>query len=313
MYNIYRLNYKRRIDIAYVSPYTIHTISMPSHKYGDITMTSFIINVLIILGICILLTGLYIFLIAPRMFKKPSATPFMNHHYAHRGLFNNETNAPENSLAAFKLAVCNGYGIEFDIQLTKDNIPVVFHDATLKRMCGISGKVRDYTLSELKQLKLADSNETIPALNEAGTDINGQVPLIIEYKLYDTSAKVCELSSHILSSYKGIYCIESFHPLALMWYKKNEPHIMRGQLCMKFWKEPAYKGQLIYLLLSNLVSNVVTRPDFIAYKHSDATNISRRICAKLGALSVAWTIKSPKEFDFAKKHFDLFIFDSFRL
>jgi glycerophosphoryl diester phosphodiesterase len=60
---------------------------------------------------------------------------------AHRGF---SAIAPENTLAAFELAIARGaHSIEFDIQLSADNVPVIFHDATLDRITGVSGKVRE--------------------------------------------------------------------------------------------------------------------------------------------------------------------------
>ena len=105
----------------------------------------------IVLIVVVVLILLYLFLIAPRLFKKPDSTPYMGVHYAHRGLFDNKSDAPENSLAAFQKAVDAGYGMELDVQLSKDQKLVVFHDATLKRMCGVEGNVWDYTLEELKK------------------------------------------------------------------------------------------------------------------------------------------------------------------
>lgn len=268
-------------------------------------------TLIIILIVLVILFVLYLFLIAPRMFGKPDRTPLYGVLYAHRGLFDNKTDAPENSLPAFRKAVEAGYGIELDVQLTKDNVLVVFHDASLKRMCGVDGNVWEYTLEELQQFKLADSNETIPTFKDVLATVDGKVPLIIEYKLDVAQTKVCELANEMLSTYTGSYCIECFHPLAVMWYRKHRPDVIRGQLCMEYWKEEKYKGNLMFLMLSYLVTNVVTRPDFIAYQHSDASNLSRRIDAKLGALSVCWTIKNQEQFEEAKKHFDLFIFDSF--
>lgn len=59
-----------------------------------------------------------------------------------------------------------GYGIEMDIQLTKDKVPVVFHDFTLKRICGKEGKVCDYTFQELRELRLCGSEEKIPEFSQ---------------------------------------------------------------------------------------------------------------------------------------------------
>lgn len=268
-------------------------------------------TVLHIFIVVLVLVILYLLLVAPRMFGRPDRTPLYGVLYAHRGLFDNKTDAPENSLPAFRKAVDAGYGIELDVQLSKDGIPVVFHDASLKRMCGIDGNVWEYNLAELKQMKLADSNATIPTFEEVLATVGGKVPLIIEYKLDVAQTKVCELVNEMLLRYNGVYCIECFHPLALLWYRKHRPDIVRGQLCMEYWKEEKYRGNLLFLLLSYLVTNVATRPDFIAYQHSDASNLSRRIARRLGALSVAWTIKSQEQLETARKHFDLFIFDSF--
>lgn len=261
----------------------------------------------------LILVAIYLFLVAPRIINKPDRSALVGVHYAHRGLFDNETEAPENSLNAMKKAVEAGYGIEFDIQLTKDDVPVVFHDASLKRMCGVDGKIWEYTLEELRQMKLADSRQTIPTLEEVLAVVEGKVPLIIEYKMDRADTKVCELGNAILQQYRGPYCMESFHPFAVRWYRKNRPDIVRGQLSQNFKGDKTYGGTPLGFMLTNLLFNFLTRPDFIAYKHSDAGNFSRRLCAEMGALSVAWTIKSQEQYEKAKPYFELFIFDSFIL
>jgi glycerophosphoryl diester phosphodiesterase len=128
-----------------------------------------IIKVIGIILLIILL--LYLFLILPRMWGRPAREPHLHVLYAHRGLFDNHSDAPENSMAAFRLAVEAGYGIELDVQTTKDGVPVVFHDFTLRRMARfpdgevpveaelnedgtpvVPGKICDYTWEELSQL-----------------------------------------------------------------------------------------------------------------------------------------------------------------
>ncbi len=266
----------------------------------------------VLLIVIIILLVLYLFLVAPRMINRADRTPFMKHKfYAHRGLFDNESDAPENSLAAFKKAVDAGYGMEMDVQLTKDNKLVVFHDATLKRMCGVEGNVWDYTLEELQQLRLAESKERIPTFEEVLNLVAGRVPLIVEYKLDRPLTKVCELANELLSQYKGDYCIESFHPFALMWYKKHRPDVLRGQLSgnlKEYAKTP--KMKIFYTLVTYLLTNVLTRPDFIAYDHLYVNNISRRVCKWLGALLVTYTVKSVERYEEVKNDFDLFIFDT---
>ena len=269
----------------------------------------------VLLIIIIILLALYLFLTAPRMINRADRTPFMKQKfYAHRGLFDNESDAPEISLTAFGKAVDAGYGIEMDVQLTKDDKLVVFHDATLKRMCGIEGNVWDYTLEELQQFRLAKSKERIPTFEEVLNLVAGRVPLIVEYKLDRPLTKVCELANELLNRYQGDYCIESFHPFALMWYKKHRPDVLRGQLSGNMAKETKNpKQKKVYTLVTYLLTNVLTRPDFIAYDHRYVNNISRRVCRWLGALSVTYTVKSVERYQEIQKEFDLFIFDSCRL
>lgn len=264
-----------------------------------------------IIIVLLIIIFVYLFLIAPRLVQKPDRTPLYGVHYAHRGLFDNESDAPENSLNAIRRAVEAGYGIEFDVQLSKDDVPVVFHDASLKRMCGVDGKVWEYTLEELQKMKLANSNQTIPTLKQVLQVVQGQVPLIIEYKMDRVDTKVCKLGNEVLANYKGVYCMESFHPFAVQWYRQNRPDVIRGQLSQDFSKTK-YKG-IQYWLMTHLLLNFLTRPDFIAYNHKDANQLSRRICKLMGALSAAWTIKNEEQYQKAKEQFDLFIFDSFIL
>ncbi|TQS74484.1 glycerophosphodiester phosphodiesterase [Ornithinibacillus gellani] len=69
---------------------------------------------------------------------------------AHRGA---SKHAPENTMPAFELAYQAGAeGIETDVQLTKDCIPVIIHDEQLRRTTNGKGLIKDYTISELKQL-----------------------------------------------------------------------------------------------------------------------------------------------------------------
>ena len=254
---------------------------------------------------------LYLLAIMPRMWHRPDRRPFQGVLYAHRGLHDNEGEAPENSMKAFCRAVEAGYGIELDVQLSKDKVPVVFHDFTLERVCGVEGKVCNYTYEELQKLRLFHSQERIPSFEEFLKMVGGRVPLIVEYKVEWTDVMVCPLADRLLQKYKGVYCIESFNPLALLWYRKHRNGIMRGQLSDAFLQEEGLKG-LLYFVLEHMLLNFATKPDFIAYNHKYYWTLSRQICKKrYRGLAVAWTIKSQKELEARRKDFDLFIFDSF--
>jgi len=259
----------------------------------------------------ILLILLYLFLIMPRMTARPDASPLMGRYYAHRGLHDNRSDAPENSMAAFKKAVDAGYGIELDVQLTRDRIPVVFHDESLERVCGVKGNVRDYTFEELQAFRLLSSDERIPLFADMLALVGGKVPLIVEIKIHENADEVCSKVDALLRNYKGPYCMESFHPLAVTWYRKNRPEVIRGQLSCRFSK-PGKRESFSRMLVHHLLTNVIARPDFIAYCHTDKSNFSRVLCRRLfRALSVAWTVKSQEQLDACKNDFDLFIFEQF--
>ena len=261
--------------------------------------------------ILLILPVLYLLEIMPRITKRPDYTPLKGWHYAHRGLHDNKGDAPENSMAAFRKAVEQGYGIELDVQLTKDRIPVVFHDETLKRVCGVPGKVRDYTYQELQQFRLCQSEERIPLFADFLEMVNGTVPLIIEIKIHEDAAVVCSIADELIKNYKGIYCIESFHPFAVKWYKDHRPEVIRGQLSGNLGT-PDKPESLVYKMVHYLITNFLCRPDFIAYDHRNKQNLSRLICRKVfGTLSVAWTIRSQEELEKNKRDFDLFIFEGF--
>lgn len=262
-------------------------------------------------GILVVLLLLYLIAIMPRIRRRPDCTPLMGNYYAHRGLHNNKSEAPENSMAAFQKAVQAGFGIEMDVQLTKDLIPVVFHDESLKRVCGVPGNVRDYTFEELQQFPLCGSQERIPKFQDFLNLVHGQVPLIIEIKIHEDVDKVCTAVDQILNPYQGVYCMESFNSYAVNWYHKNRPEVIRGQLSSNFRKE-GIKESMAHILVHYLLINFIAQPDFIAYNHLFRSNLSRILCRKLyGILSVAWTIRSQEELDQNRNHFDLFIFQDF--
>ena len=157
----------------------------------------------LLLIICILLL-LYLFLLHPRM-RRPDADIFRGCFFAHRGLHDGNVSVPENSLAAFSRAVENGYGIEMDVQLSADGIPVVFHDATLSRMCSIDRRVDSMTFDELRRLSLADSSEHIPSFEEALQLIAGRVPLLVEIKMDRIDFNIPQKIDSLLSSYTVSY------------------------------------------------------------------------------------------------------------
>ncbi len=226
---------------------------------------------------------------------------------AHRGLYNSEKEIPENSITAFKKAVEKGYGIEFDIRLTRDKEVVVFHDASLLRMCGIDKKVYDLTLNQLKEYNLLNTNEKIPTLKEFLEAVGENTMLFVEVKADGYSAyDIFSAAREILKDYKGEYCVQSFDPRILKCYRKHQPEIIRGQLSVG-----SYKRGFIICLLSCLLANFISRPHYVAYRYDNRNNIFFKLTKLLGAYSQCWTVRTPEELQDAKKHYDIFIFENF--
>ena len=167
-----------------------------------------------------------------------SVKDFDGWFYAHRGYHGGKNSeAPENSLAAFERAVENGFGAELDVHLLKDGNLAVLHDSALKRMCGRKGIVEDLSLEDLAGCSLGKSSQTIPTFQQVLEVFAGRTPLIIELKPVGNNADaLTEAVCHVLENYKGVYCIESFDPRVLMWLRKNRPDILRGQLSMNYMK-----------------------------------------------------------------------------
>lgn len=268
----------------------------------------------ILLTVFIVLILLFVVLVAPRTIGSASLEHMQGYHYTHRGYHDGNVNIPENSLASFVAAIDAGYGIELDVQLSADKIPMVFHDADLERICGVQGKVWDYTCAELQQMKLFGTDETIPTLAEALALIDGQVPILLEYKMDKVDTDVCAYSHEILKDYDGPYAIQCFHPFALFWYRRNANDVPRGIIAKNFIRENREKGEksdIIDFLTTNLMLNVIGYPDFIAYDWQDADYFALKLTRLMGAPTSTWTLKDPAHYEAVKGEFDLYTFEGF--
>ena len=244
--------------------------------------------------------------------RKDWINSFKTFYIAHRGLFDNKTDAPENTMLAFKRAVDAGYGIELDVQITKDKQIVVTHDYNLKRICDKDILIKDLSYKEFCKYKILNSDESIPLFTDVLKLVNGKVPLIVEIKTESDYKEVTKLTSDILSSYTGEYCIESFSPYVVGWLKRNKPEIIRGQLSSDFIIKKFYKSAFKNWALTNMVYNIFSKPDFIAYNHKYGDKKCIKFWKKiLGLSTIAWTVKSQEELTQALKMFDVAVFDSF--
>lgn len=270
----------------------------------------------VLLIILLVLAVLFTVLIAPRTIGQADLSAMEGCHYAHRGYHDGNVAVPENSLASFQAAIDAGYGIELDVQLSSDKVPMVFHDADLARACGVEGKIWDYTSAELQQMQLFGTEETIPTLEETLALIDGQVPILVEYKMDKVDTDVCAYSHELLKDYGGAYAVQSFHPFALFWYRQNAKDVPRGILAKNFLREAEENGEkasVVDFLTTNLMLNVIAYPDFIAYDYQDADYYALKLCRLMGAKTSTWTLKDPAHYEQVEGQFDLYTFEGFAM
>lgn len=269
----------------------------------------------ILIGIAISLASVAVILIAiyllvlVRPTKKTKPNKALLCDYAHRGLHNGK-DAPENSLAAFEAACRAGYGIELDVQLSRDGTVMVFHDYTLIRMTGCDKKLSELDANELTALTLGESDQKIPTFEEVLSLVDGRVPLLVELKGENFDTSLCAKVADMLRNYRGLYCIESFNPLLIGNMKKQMPEIFCGLLYTNVCRDKE-KNSILNIALTAMALNVVAKPDFIAFNKVDRDSLPVKITTQLfGAPKFVWTVNTPEELDTAHKNGELPIFEN---
>jgi len=232
-----------------------------------------------------------------------------NRPISHRGLHNIYNGVVENSISAFKESIKHNLPIELDIHLTKDNQIIVFHDYDLKRLTIETEYIKEVDKDYLSNIKLLDTNDTIPTLIEVLELVNGQVPILIEIKPQEVVGPLENALNELLKSYTGEVAIQSFDPYSVLWFKKNNPKILRGQLSCSYTIDidlsPFKK-----FLYKNLLLNFMTKPDFIGYDVEHLDNIMVKFNRRIMKIPIlAWTIKNKDDFDKAKMGADNIIYE----
>lgn len=263
--------------------------------------------VLTILIIAAALILSFLFLTAPGFASKKKKAPYRKGRIAHRGLYAADQSVPENSIKAFSAAAEAGYGAELDVRLSADGEVVVFHDDTLARACGDGRRVDELTLEELRKLSLFGTEQRIPLFSEALAVTAKDRPLVVEVKNGARNKELCEKTLALLRGYDGEYCIESFNPFIVAWFRFHAPDILRGQLTQtpsEFEKADVKKPRAF--ILGCVLFDFAARPQFIAHRIGKKT-FPVRLAEALGALKIGWT--SHKKDD--ERGFDAVIFEHY--
>lgn len=232
-------------------------------------------------------------------------------NYTHRGLHSSD--APENSLEAFQRAVSAGYGSELDVHLLADGKLAVIHDSLLKRVCNKEGRIEELGEDDLAQCFINGTEHTVPLFSQVLEVYDGKAPLIVEIKPYKNVNVLCQKVAEILDNYQGVFCVESFDPRCVYWFRKNRPEYIRGQLTENYFHNKNSKlPAVLKVLLYAVVFNFMTYPDFVAYRFPERKHLSHYICRKLWrAESVSWTLETKEQYDIALSEDLIPIFEGF--
>ena len=214
---------------------------------------------------------------------------------------------PENSISAFLKANKVKLPIELDVQLTKDDQLVVFHDKSLKRLVGVDKNIYDCTYEEIKKYKLNKTNEGIPLLKEVLDLIDGSSYLDIEIKHYKSPFKLVKMVNKLMQGYIGEYQIKSFNPLIPYLYKKLNPQIKCGVLVGNLNKTKLPRFVKKFLLELRYLR--FYKPDFVAYSIDDIKDDIIKLINKKNIDLHLFTIDTKEKLRKAQKLCDTIIFE----
>lgn len=235
---------------------------------------------------------------------------------AHRGLHDRANGIIENTCGAARAAIKHGYAIECDVGLSGDEELIVFHDDLLERLTNGSGDIASHPLAQLKALKLKDTDEHIPTLEEFLTVINNQVPLVLEIKSrFDGETEIVRLIANILRAYKGRVAIKSFDPELVIAARALMPDRPRGFIGESLYDDPEWNflstsQKQRFIALDDFDAMA---PDFLSWYIQDLDHPTVQMARNsLGLPVMSWTIRTQENRDKAKKFADQMVFEGFQ-
>ena len=186
---------------------------------------------------------------------------------------------PENTLRSFRRALDLGVAaVELDVQLTRDGRLAVIHDETLDRTTNGHGRVRDFTLADLKKLD-AGRGEPIPALEEVLELAKGRAHLAVELKQPEAAPALLEVfRKH--RAFDAASVISFWHP-AVKALKEEEPRLHTGVLMVGCPADPA--GLAHAARADSLVLN---------YRYLDRELVEAAHRREIGV--IVWNIDDPE-------------------
>ncbi|MFV0244145.1 MAG: glycerophosphodiester phosphodiesterase family protein [Qingshengfaniella sp.] len=240
---------------------------------------------------------------------------FLDRPIAHRGLHNSTQRVAENSRAAARAAIAQGYGIECDVQLSSDGVAMVFHDTDTTRLTGHGGRVRKREAVNLSLMRLLNGDEGIPTLADFLTTVDGQAPLLIELKdqTGTLSAGPDDLERAVaadLASYGGPVAVMSFNPHMVAAFGRHAPDIPRGHVTDPF-TPVAWPGIAEDRLRELAILPRLNQAAFISHNHTDLDRPEIAAFRASGRPVLCWTIRSFAQETAARQFADNITFEGY--
>jgi len=247
-----------------------------------------------------------------------SAKPAFDRPIAHRGLHDRARGIIENTASAFEAACRLGYAIECDVQLSRDGVPMIFHDDDLDRLTGVPGPVSARSMAELAGYRLLDSaaGDTPQRFTEFLAQVAGRVLLQIELKQQPDAAMTEALARSVLAAlgaYRGPVTIESFDPRLLVALRRLGARYPLGIVTYGY-DEPQWEGDMAgttKFMLRHLLHWPATRFDFISCRDNALDLPAVKLFRSLGIPVTTWTIKSAAAALAVRGKADQIVFEGF--
>ena len=231
---------------------------------------------------------------------------------AHRGLHDASDGRVENSLAAAEAALGGGFGIEADVRLAADGVPMVFHDADLDRLTRATGRLADMRSDDLGGIGFADGPGRIPTLGALLDLVRGRVPLYLEAKSEDGNAGALAAAvAARLAGYGGPAAVMSFTPASVAAFGRAAPDRPRGLISRRYDdpEDADEHGPVRRFALRHLLFAFAVLPQFTAYDVRALPAAAPAIARRLGLPLLAWTVRTAADRRIAAAHADQMIFE----
>lgn len=218
---------------------------------------------------------------------------------------------PENSRSAVAAAAGAGYGIEVDVRLTRDGIPVVHHDAQLTRTTGRGGRVAELRYEELARRRLVGTDEAVPTLAQVLHVVAGRAPVMVEIKsLRVAPGRIAGRVAEVLDGYAGPVCVASFNPRALGWFRRRRPEVARVLTAGSLQGVPM--PTLLRRRLSRLTDLALLQPAAVSYELAGLPSPVTDRWRATGGTLVTWTVRDAEDLARASALADNVIFEGVR-